>query len=66
MIANQEQLLTTLEQLDRMMLVIDDLTHDVLPENPRLFAAMVEGPIDQIAKLRLEIAQFVDSTKAAG
>ncbi len=54
-----QRLLTTLEQMGRMVRVIDDMRENVLPSNPKLFGAMVEGPLDQIENLRVEAGAMI-------
>ena len=58
MIANHEEFQQTLEQLDRMCCAVALLRQDVLPLNPRQFAAMAEAPLDHIRRLHEELEQY--------
>ena len=53
----QEILAQTIEQLERMNRVLAHLREEVLPKDPRLFALMVEGPLDEISRLRTQIEE---------
>ena len=63
MIKDPNQLLVTLQQMERLMHALDDLKENVLPTNPVLFAAMAEAPMDQLASLRHEISGYVHELK---
>ncbi len=51
----QEILVQTIEQLERMNRVLAHLRQDVLPQNPKLFKIMIEGPLDEISRLKDQI-----------
>jgi hypothetical protein len=51
----QETLAQTIEQLERMNRVLAHLREDVLPKNPKLFKVMIEGPLDEISRLKDQI-----------
>jgi hypothetical protein len=51
----QETLVQTIEQLERMNRVLAHLREDVLPKNPKLFKVMIEGPLDEISRLKDQI-----------
>jgi len=55
MLTNVDRLLTTLEQMERLLRALDDLKENVLPKDPILFAVMAEAPLDDLARLRTEI-----------
>ena len=53
----QETLGQTIEQLERMNRVLAHLRKDVLPKNPKLFKVMIEGPLDEISRLKDQIEE---------
>jgi hypothetical protein len=52
--------------MERLLLALEDLRETVLPEDPRLFAAMAEAPLEDLQRLRREIGGFVAEVKASG
>ena len=50
-----EALAQSIEQLERMNRVLAHLREDVLPKNPKLFKVMIEGPLDEISRLKDQI-----------
>ncbi|MDP6355513.1 MAG: hypothetical protein QF473_10450 [Planctomycetota bacterium] len=66
MIQNPNELRITLEQLQRMMQALEDLKNSVLPKDPNLFAAMAEGPLKHIERLRVEIDGYIHELTPAG
>jgi len=60
MIENTEQLVQAIEQMGRMQRILESYRGDILPKNPRNFAAFAEGPLDEIHKLEAEISDYVD------
>jgi hypothetical protein len=49
----------TVEQLERMNNALIALRRDLLPKEPRKFAILAEGPLEEIRRLRDEIEQLV-------
>lgn len=66
MIQNDGQLQQAIEQIERLYQGLDTLRADVLPKNPRTFAIIAEGPLDEIRKLQEEISSYVQSLEQAG
>jgi len=64
MMANMNQLLTTLEQMERLLRALDDLKQNVLPKDPALFAVMAEAPLDDLARLKSEIHGYAHELQA--
>ena len=52
-----ERLAKSIEQLQLMNGALEILRNDVLPKNPRMFAVMAEGPLEEIRRLHAEIQQ---------
>jgi hypothetical protein len=61
MSAETALLAQSVEQLERMNRVLEHLRNEVLPRNPRMFAVMAEGPLDEIQRLHDEIAARADA-----
>jgi len=59
MIETDAQLQQAIEQIERLYQGLDALRADILPKNPRNFAVLAEGPLDEIQKLQAEIADYV-------
>ena len=59
MIETDAQLQQAIEQIERLYQGLDSLCGDVLPKNPRNFAILAEGPLDEIRKLQQEIDQYI-------
>jgi hypothetical protein len=58
-IQNDAQLQQAIEQIGRLYEGLDALRADVLPKNPRNFAVLAEGPLDEIHKLQAAIDDYV-------
>ena len=59
MIQNPTQLQQAIEQIERLYRGLDSLRADILPKNPRNFAVLAEGPLDDIRKIQTEIFDYV-------
>ena len=64
MIQNDAEFQQTLEQLGRMYHALAELRRDILPKNPRNFAVLAEGPVEQIRRLQEEVKIYSGATKA--
>jgi hypothetical protein len=60
MINNAHQLQVTLQQMQHLFAVLTDLKETVLPHGPRLFAVLAEAPVEDLERLREEVARFLD------
>ena len=49
----------TVEQLERMNTALSVLRRDLLPRQPRKFAILAEGPLEEIRRLRDEIEHLI-------
>ena len=63
MLTEVDRLQVTLEQMDRLLDALDDLKQNILPTNPTLFAAMAEGPLEDLGRLRGEIRECLRDLK---
>jgi hypothetical protein len=55
----------TVEQLERMNAALIALRHELLPRQPRKFAILAEGPLEEIRRLRDEIEHLIGNLAAA-
>jgi hypothetical protein len=66
MIQNDTQLQQAIEQIERLYQGLDALRGDILRKNPRNFAILAEGPLDEIRKLQREIDQYISRLQQVG
>jgi len=59
MITTEAQLQQAIEQIEGLCRALDSLRRDILPKNPRNFAIMAEGPVDEIRKLQSDIDAYI-------
>ena len=64
MIENEAQLRQAIEQIEGLCRAVDRLRADIFSKNPRNFAILAEGPLDEIGKLQMDIAAYI--TKLEG
>lgn len=65
MIENESQLKQAIEQIQGLCRAIDTLRADIFPKNPRNFAILAEGPVDEIRKLQTDIDKYVSHLEGA-
>lgn len=65
MINNEAQLQQAIEHIQGVCRAIDSLRVDIFPKNPKNFAIMAEGPVDEIRKLQLDINAYINRLEAA-
>ena len=66
MIQTDGQLQQAIEQIVRLYHGLDALCGDILPKNPRNFALLAEGPLDEIHKLQVAIDQYISRLEKVG
>ena len=59
-----ERLGQTTEMLELMNDALRHLRKEVLPKNPRMFALMAQGPLDEMRRLQAEIEQLTNGLAA--
>lgn len=59
MIETEAQFKQAIGQIERLYEGLDALRSDILHQNPRNFAVLAEGPLDEIHKLQAEIDRYV-------
>ena len=65
MIETEAQFQQAIDQIERLYQGLDALRSDVLHRNPRNFAILAEGPLDEIRKLQTEIDRYVSGLEPA-
>jgi hypothetical protein len=66
MIAVVEQLGQAIEQMGRMQRVLESYRDEILTKNPRNFALLAEGPLEQLRQLQAQIDEYLQRVEAAG
>jgi hypothetical protein len=61
MIKTDEGLVVTIEQLGRMVRILELTCAEELPRSRQMFGLMAEGPLDQIQRLLDEINEYMAS-----
>jgi len=59
MIQTEAQLQQALEQIENLCRAVQSLRADIFPKNPRNFAILAEGPVDEIRKLQVEVDSYL-------
>jgi hypothetical protein len=59
MIETPEQLYQAIEQMGRMQRILESYRNEILTRNPRNFAMLAEGPLEQIRQLQAQIDEYV-------
>ena len=55
MIETPEQLNQAIDQMGRMQRILESYRNEILTQNPRNFAILAEGPLEQIRQLQAQI-----------
>jgi hypothetical protein len=66
MIQNEAQLQQALEQIENLCRAIQALRADLFLKNPRNFAILAEGPMDEIRKLQTLVEDYITRLEAVG
>ena len=59
MIQTEAQLRQAIEQMENLCQAINSLRVEVFPQNPRNFAVLAEGPLEQIRQLEKQIDAYL-------
>ena len=65
MIETAEQLNQAIEQMGRMQRILESYRNEILTRNPRNFAVLVEGPLEQLRQLQQQIDEFIQRLAAS-
>ncbi|HEV2207824.1 MAG TPA: hypothetical protein VG167_03565 [Verrucomicrobiae bacterium] len=66
MIQNEAQLQQALEQIESLCRAVQSLRAELFPKNPRNFAILAEGPLDEIRKLQAHVDDYVTRLEHVG
>ncbi|MDP2604068.1 MAG: hypothetical protein Q8S00_15955 [Deltaproteobacteria bacterium] len=66
MIETSEQLYQAIEQMGRMQRILESYRNEILTKNPRNFALLAEGPLEQLGQLQAQIDEYIQRCKATG
>jgi transcription termination factor NusB len=66
MIETIEQLGQAIEQMGRMQRILESYRTEVLVKNPRNFAMLAEGPLEQLRQLQAQVEEYVQQWETAG
>ena len=59
MIPTRQRVQVTIEQMGRGFRAVEGSKDEVLPKNPKLFAILVEGYLDDFDRMRRELSQHL-------
>ena len=65
MIESTDQLYQAIEQMGRMQRILESHRNEILRLNPRNFAVLAEGPLEQIRQLQAQIDDYVHRLETA-
>jgi hypothetical protein len=65
MIETPEQVYQAIEQMGRMQRVLESYRNEILGRNPRNFAVLAEGPLEQIRQLQAQLDEYVRRVEGA-
>jgi len=66
MIETSDQLYQAIEQMARMQRILDSYRNEILTKNPRNFALLAEGPLEQLRQLQQQIDEYIQRLEASG
>ena len=66
MIESAEQLYQAIEQMGRMQRILESYRNEILNKNPRNFAVLAEGPLEQLRQLQQQIDEYIQRLEAGG
>ena len=61
----EAQLQQAIEQIQGLCRAIDGLRTDIFSKNPKNFAIMAEGPVDEMRKLQADIDAYIQHLEAS-
>jgi hypothetical protein len=64
MIETEVQLQQAIEQIENLCGAVEALRKDSFPQNPRNFAVLAEGPVDEIRRLQSLIDDYLSRLEA--
>jgi hypothetical protein len=64
MIETAEQLYQAIEQMGRMQRILESYRNEILTKNPRNFALLAEGPLEQLRQLQGQIDDYLQRVES--
>ena len=64
MIETAEPLYQDIEQMGRMQRILESYRNEILTKNPRNFALLAEGPLEQLRQLQKQIGEYIQRLEA--
>jgi len=58
MIKTVEQVAQAIERMGRMQKILESYRIEILPKNPRNFALLVAGPLEQLRQLQMQLEEY--------
>ena len=65
MIETPEQAFQAIEQMGQMQRILESHRNELLAKNPRNFAILAEGPLEQLRQLQAQIDEYVQRLESA-
>ena len=65
MIETAEQLYQAIEQMGRMQRILESYRNELLAKNPRNFAVLAEGPLEQLRQLQKQVDDYIQTLEGA-
>ena len=65
MIETPEQVYQAIEQMGRMQRILESYRNEILGRNPRNFAVLAEGPLEQLRQLQVQVDEYVRRLEGA-
>ncbi len=65
MIETPEQVYQAIEQMGRMQRILESYRNEILGKNPRNFAMLAEGPLEQLRQLQTQLDEYVRRLEGA-
>lgn len=65
MIETPEQVYQVIEQMGRMQRLLESYRNEILRRNPRNFAMLAEGPLEQLPQLQAQVDENVHRLETA-
>lgn len=66
MVSVAAQLGQAIEQMGRMQRILESYRNEILSKNPRNFALLAEGPLEQLRQLQMQIDEYLQRVDADG
>lgn len=65
MIETPEQVYQAIEQMGQMQRILESYRNEILTKNPRNFAMLAEGPLEQLRQLQAQVNEYVQRLEGA-